>query len=203
MAEKTKMINETKRSKHSQQTKRKEQPQQPVPLSKSLWRWLSNLSPTSKFCAWLVLFLTCIGAYYNFAFKLDIYPSGTLNQSDPFATLFIIKNNSLLWINNIAPLCGIRKVETDGHAIIENIGVALPRDIPPIPQLVSGEKTTIILPFRDAFDLSTPISYADIEIAVSYYVPIIFFYKKEISMRFVTIKTQNGNLQWISKAVSE
>lgn len=146
--------------------------------------------------AWLTFSLTVVGglltivlAYYAFSSKLSITPSGSLNPSDPFATPFVLQNDSLLWVNLVKPYhCSLRKITTEDYLVFQGIDTAI--DAPPIPRLDPGESTAFFLPFRTVIILRAPINYADIEVVVSYYPAFIPFYKKEKRVRFVTIKSK-------------
>lgn len=187
------MISETKRSKNIQKLNKKQQMQ---PLKGMVIRIFAT------FFAVLLGFLAIVTAYYTFAFKISITPSGSLNPSDPFATPFVIQNDSLLWITNIKPYhCILRKVSTVNNEIFTNGNIIM--ELPSIPILESNEKTTILLPFRSVISLSSPINFADVEIVVSYYPAFIFFYKKEKRVHFVTAQSTDRTLQWVSKAMSE
>ena len=74
---------------------------------------------------------------------------------------------------------------------------------PAIPYLASGETTTFTLPVTELIFTNHPINYINIEIGVYYYLAFIPFYQKEKIMRFVTFKSKDEKLQWISKAMSE
>jgi hypothetical protein len=190
----TTMISETKRSKNIQKLDKKQQMQ---PLKGKVKRMFATF-----FSAFLA-FLAVVTAYYTFAFKISINPSGSLDPSDPFATPFILQNDSLLWINLIEYNFSIRKIDTANYVVIKGIDIFPPINTPPIPYLSAREKTTIILPFRNAIIIPAPITYADIEIVVSYYPAFISFHKKEKRMHFVAIKSINGTLHWVDKAMSE
>lgn len=142
--------------------------------------------------------LTIITAYYTFVFKISIYPSGPLDASNPFATPFILKNDSLLWINKVRPYrLIIHKINNRSCKLNVNLVV------PAIPQLTAGETTTFTLPVAEFEYNDAPINYLNIEIVAFYYAAFIPFYEKEKHTRFVTIRSKDGSLQWISKAMSE
>lgn len=192
------MVSETNCLKNIQQKERKRLIAQQASLSKFPWRWFAPFSPKGNFCAWLVLIVTCVTAYYSFAFKISVFPSGTIDPSNPFATPFILKNDSWLWINNVRPYrVIIHKVNNYSCNINTNLVV------PPISQLTAGETTTFTLPVAELEYTKAPINYLNIEIVVFYYAAFIPFYEKENHTRFVTIQSKDGKLQWTPKAISE
>lgn len=144
-------------------------------------------------------FLAIATAYYNFAVKLSILPSeSSIDASNPFATPFILKNDSLLRIYNIKPhRLIIHKVNNRSCNL--NINLIAPA----IPKHESGEPTSFSLPVTEFEFNDSPINYLNIEIIVFYYPAYLPFYEDEKHARFVTIKSKDGNLHWISKAISE
>ena len=126
-----------------------------------------------------------VTAYYKFAFKLSIFPSKPLDISNPFATPFVLKNDSLLWINNVRPY---RVIIRNINKLTMKLNVELVA--PPIPRLNAGETSTFILPVSKFVFTSEPINYINIEIVVFYYPAFISFYKKEKHSRFVTIQSK-------------
>jgi hypothetical protein len=163
------------------------------------------LSPTGKFGTGVMVLLALVTAYYTFSFKLSITPSTPLDPLDPFSTPFSLRNDSLLWINFINPYkCELKHVETDRYVKFSNLGTEL--IAPKIPQLESGEPTTFTLPFNKVIGNAGRITYADIEIDVSYYPafsPSFKFLEKHYKKRFSTYHTKNDTLQWEHKAKSE
>lgn len=142
--------------------------------------------------------LGLIMAYFKFSTKLSILPSGPIDVSNPFSTPFILKNESLLPIYNVRPhRCIIRNINNRSMGINVNL-VA-----PAITRIASGETTTFILPVSELGFENTQINYINIEIVVFYCAAFIPFYKKEKHVRFVTIKSKDGNLKWIPKSMSE
>lgn len=183
------MISETKRLKNIPKPHKKQQSQSPKEKAKRMFGIL---------LAGFLAFLTIITAYYTFAFKLSILPSEPIDSTNPFATPFILKNDSLLWISNVRPHRVVIRNVNKFSCKIKTELVA-----PPIPYIASGESTTFTLPVAEFVFANEPINYLNIEIVVYYYLAFIPFYRKEKHQRFVTIQSKNGKLQWISKAMSE
>lgn len=183
------MISGRKHSKHIPKLNKKQQIQ---PLKVKVTRMFTI------FLSAFLAFLTIVTAYYTFASKLSVLPSGTIDASNPFATPFVLKNDSLLRINNVRPhRLIIRNINK--HTMKINVELVAPA----IPYLASGETTTFTLPVAELIFANHPINYINIEIGVYYYLAFIPFYQKEKIMRFVTFESKDGKLQWISKAMSE
>jgi len=164
----------------------------------TLRSWLGFLSPTGKFAAAFALLLTIVGTYYTFSPKFTIEPKDSLDSTNPFATPFTIKNDSLFDVSTISIKGGIRKVYTKNGSSFSDFGVMT--SAPPIPNLEPGEATTFIIPFP--FNSPFPFSFADIAIMVSYR-PALLPFTRNKSLRFATIEAKDGTLHWVSKAISE
>jgi hypothetical protein len=199
--------NEIKPLKDTPPKSLKRQKQNQPNKGKSISRWLKWLSPTSRFWTCVVLFLTLVGSWYAFSFRLSITPSNPLNSSDPFSTPFILKNDSLLWINIVNPYkCALNYVKTEKGVVFENCGTSLVK--PSIPQLEAGEPTTFMLPIpiNKIIGNAGNIVNADIEIDVSYFpafLPSFKILEKHYRKRFTTYQSKDGTLQWGHKAKSE
>jgi hypothetical protein len=197
--------NETKPLKHIPLKSQKQQKQNQPNKGNSISQWLKWLSPTSRFWACVVLFLTLVGSWYAFSFRMSITPSNPLDPSDPFLTPFVLRNDSLLWINLVNPYkCKLNYVKTDRGGVFENCGTELVN--PSIPQLESGEPMTFILPFNKTIGSIGHIVYADIEIDVAYFpalLPSIKIFEQHYKKRFSTYISKNRTLQWEHKAKSE
>jgi hypothetical protein len=183
------MISETKHLKNIPKLRKKQQSQSQKEKVKHMFGTL---------LAGFLAFLAIITAYYTFAFKLTILPSETIDAMNPFATPFVLKNDSLLWINKVRP----------HRLVIRNVNkfsckIKTELIAPPIPYIASGESTTFTLPVAEFVFTNEPINYLNIEVVVYYYPAFIPFYKKEKQQRFVTIQSKDGKLQWVSKAMSE
>ncbi|MGO9621802.1 MAG: hypothetical protein ACLPT6_10395 [Desulfobaccales bacterium] len=167
----------------------------------SLWQWFLLLSPTGKLCAGIGLFLAIIGTYYNFAPKISVNISDSLNPINPFATKFVIRNDSLLPIYSVTPSFKNRKITTEAkNYIIGSDRIDREKPVYPIPVLNPGDSTTFILPFP--INLMSPVIQADIEIIVSYR-PALSPFKHENRFRFVTVPAIDNVLHWQPKSLSE
>lgn len=137
-----------------------------------------------------------ICAYFKFAFKLSIIPSGPIDTTNPFSTPFILKNDSLLSIYNVRPhRCIIRNINK------LSMGVNVNLVAPPISRLAPGESTTFILPISELV-FPEKIDFINIEIGVFYNPAFLPFYEKSKYSRFVTFQ-RGTKLEWISKSMSE
>jgi hypothetical protein len=138
-------------AKHS----RKIVPRKPPKKQGLLSITFSLLSPTGWFCALIVFLLTFVTAYYTFAFKLSITPSKSVEISNPFSALFILRNESLLWINIVNPYeCFLKQVKTDNNIIFYDSTSTYIK--PSIPVLESGEPTS----FMPSFNINSIINNA-------------------------------------------
>ncbi len=196
----------TKRLKRNQDTNIKPRTINNITKAKTPWPFLSLLSPTNKFWIGVALFVGIVSFYYAFSPKLSIHIGNTVDALNPFATQFILKNDSLLRVNIVDPYqCIMNKVS--GERVKIN-GAKFIKDVPPIPFLEPNESTTFLLPFPNIkFVPPTPrdIYYVDVEIIVSYYpafFPQVNILKKEYRTRFITTKNKDGNLQWVHEAKS-
>jgi len=195
------------RAKRKERNRDKEQQPQPKDQGKketSLLQWLGLISPTGKLAAAIALFLTVVGAYYAFSPKLSINPSNSLDPTKPFATPFVVKNDSLLPIKSITLKCKFRKITlqaSDGDAnLVGTKEAGFATNIPPIPILASGEESTFMLPYPPQF--AQPVKFADVSAEVTYS-PALLPFKKKALKRFVTVRAADGTFHWISKALSE
>ena len=191
----------TKRAKHNQRIN----PRKPQKKQGLLSKLYSLLSPTGWLCALIVFFLTIVTAYYTFAFKLSITPSKPLDPTNPFSTPFVLRNDSLLWINLVNPNMYIEnEIRTDKYITFKGLGIHLLK--PLIPKLESRESTSFIISFDTVFKNAGKINYADIEIIISYYPafsPSLKIFQREFRTRFVAYYSKNGTVQWEHKAKSE
>ena len=108
------------------------------------WKWLGLLSPTGKTAAAFALLLTVVGSYYSFTPKLVISASDTLNPQNPFATKFEIKNESLFRVSNVIFKYRPRGIFFTKGGSVSGEGFLAP-DKKPIPNLESGESTSLLL----------------------------------------------------------
>lgn len=164
--------------------------------SKNPLQWFALLSPTGKIGTAIGLFL----AVYAFASKISVTSSESLNPSNPFATPFIIRNDSLLSLKSVTIKCGLRDVKCQG-AYFDNCYSQT--RLPPIPCLKTNEPTTFLVPFPLR---GFPVLSADIDIIVSYkplWFPLWLPLKRQKVFRFSTCKSSNGTLHWIPRATSE
>lgn len=193
------MSSRAKRKEHNRNKLKPQQTQNTEKTEKDPWQWFALLSPTGKIAATVALFLTIVGTYYTFSLKLTIEPKESLDASDPFATPFLVRNDSLLGVYSINLKTGIREVYAKGsdNRFSE---FATMTDVPPIPKLDPGEPTTFFITFP--FKTPSPITSADVEIMVSYR-PVLLPFKRKKSLRFVTAQAKDGTLHWIPKALAE
>ena len=184
------MSSRAKRRERNQNKLQQLQIKTPEKQEKIPWRWFGLLSPNGKIAATIALFLTVVGSYYTFSLKLTIEPKESLDPSNPFATPFIIRNDSLLGVYSINLKTGIREVYAKGsNNKFSNFGTMT--DMPPIPKLDPGEPTTFFITFP--FKTPSPITSADIEIMVSYR-PVLLPFNRNKSLRFVTMQAKDGSL---------
>jgi hypothetical protein len=143
-------------------------------------------------------FLTIVTAYYSFCSKINIFPDKPIDIANPFATHFVLKNDSWLWITNVKPhKLIIRNINNHPMGINVNLVARA------IPCLVSGETTSFSLPVSEFIFQGHKINYIKIEIVVFYSSAFVPFFKKEKHVRFDTIQSKDGNLKWVPKAMSE
>ncbi len=192
------------RSKRKERNRNREQQKQlksQEVQKKSVWRWLSFLSPTGALAASIALFLTVVGSYYAFSPKISINPSITLDPTKPFMTTFVVRNDSLLPINSIKIKCKFGKIILDNDAtFIGTKEAGFTTNIPPIPSMSSGEESTFLLPYPTQF--IQQVKFADVSAEITYS-PSLLPFKKKALKRFVTVSSENGTFRWISKAISE
>jgi hypothetical protein len=199
------MSNRTKRQERNLNKGQQPRTKNQLESGKYFWRLRELLSPTGKFAASVALFLTIAGAYYAFSSKLSIYPTASLDPAKPFATPFVIKNDSLLSLSSIKLRCRLRKVIVNDNVILlgskdgEKETTFNSINIIPIPFLAAGEESTLFLPFPN---LEYPITFADISAEVEYS-PALLPFKKKTLKRFVTVKASDGTFHWVSQALSE
>jgi hypothetical protein len=112
---------------------------------KRFWQWLELLSPTGKLAAGAALILAIVGTYYSFSPKLYVTSTYSLDPSTPFSTKFDIRNESLLKVYEIKPVCKNVSVKMEGGGGVSGPGT-ISTSQPPIPYLESGESTSFILP---------------------------------------------------------
>lgn len=149
-----------------------------------------------KILAGSALLLGLFVSFITISSKISVRSDDPINRSDPFSTPFQIKNVGHTPVFNITFLCTIREVKFDNRASIYNIDTRI--DNPPIPKIRSGEETTT---FFKCLPHKSPITSADIEIAVSYR-PMWVFRKREKRFRFATIPRED-ELYWVPLALSQ
>jgi hypothetical protein len=199
------MSNRSERRERNRNKAQQPQSTNPKKTEKAAWQWLELLSPTGKLAAGLALLLTIAGTYYAFSPKLSIYPTDSLDSTKPFATPFVVKNDSLLPITSIELNCRLQKVILNNKVTMlgskegENETTFKSINITPIPTLAPGEESTFFLPFPD---LTQTVTFADISAEVSYS-PALLPFKKKTLKRFVTMENSNGVLRWVAKSRSE
>ena len=182
-----------KNIRHTKQGGQQEPPQkQQTTHTKRFWRWIELVA---KF---LGLYLSIVGSYYAFSPKLSAIPYVSLDPSNPFATPFEVRNNSILSIRSIKITGHIRNLIDARNNKVINVGFE--RTIPPIPVLNDGEATTFLIPY--AIGHPAPITYADVEIIISYR-PVLLPYRNEKHIRFSTGQSEDGSLHWLPRAISE
>ncbi len=168
---------------------------------KGFWQLLKLLSPTGKVATALALFLTIVGTYYAFSPKLSINPSNSLDPTRPFATPFVVRNDSLLPINSIELKLKFGKIVLENGATLFGVKEAgFMTGLPPIPKLDSGEESTFLLPYPPF--LSPPVKFADVSVELTYS-PSLLPFKKKLLKRFMTVKASDETFHWISRALSE
>jgi hypothetical protein len=166
---------------------------------KGFRQWLGFLSPTGGVCAGIAFLLTLLGTYYTFSPKISVETGETANASNPFATPFLIRNDSLLGVYAIRLRTSIRNLQAKGSGDEMN-ECGTGTDVPPIPKLDSGESTSFFVSFP--FRMTSPVTRADVEIMVSYR-PALLLSARSRRFRFTTVQTKDGNLHWVPKAVAE
>jgi hypothetical protein len=190
-------INRKKRNKGNSQLS-----MPPEKTKKSLWQWLKLLSPTGKLAAGFGIILTIFGAYFPFYPKISVTSSYSLDPSTPFSTKFDIRNDSVLKVTEIKPICKRVTVKMVGGGGIDGEKGSIQTAQPPIPYLESGESTSFILPIA-YIKFGAPIEYAEVTVSITYSHLFLPLPPREKLTRFVTEKGVDGILHWANKAISE
>lgn len=166
------------------------------PRTQIVDKCMSFFSNIWKILAGSALLLGLFVSLITISSKISVRSDDPINRSDPFSTPFQIKNDGYIPVFNITFLCTIREVKFDNRASIHNINTRIVN--PPIPKIRSGEETTT---FFKCLPHKSPITSADIEIAVSYR-PMWVFWKREKRFRFSTISRED-ELYWVPLALSQ
>lgn len=174
----------------------------PTETRGSLWQWLIPLSPTGKLAAGICVFLAIFGSYLPFFPKISVVSSYSLDQSTPFSTRFDVRNDSLLKVTEIKPVCKRVTVKMVGGGGLVDGGGTIRTAQPPIPFLESGETTTFVLPVSQ-IKFGAPIEYADVTISIAYRHLLLPLPPRVKLARFATEKASDGTLRWANKAISE
>ena len=144
------------------------------------------------------LLITLVIAYYSFQPKIKVYPDTYFNEIDPTSASFIFENEGTLAISDISYQFYIRNIVLYGTGTVSQIFWRT--NEPPLEKLLPGQSFTdfIVFPISVKGNKTNPqIQSGDIDVEITFTAKYLF--KKEtISRRFITKKTANGNLKWIS-----
>jgi hypothetical protein len=151
----------------------------------------------------IVFCLTVLGAVGVIGLwpRASMYFDATLNPSKPFATPFILKNDSYETFRQVRFSCGVNRFETaTGRRVVpitNGVGLTAPDLL--LDEFLSPDTTTeIFCPIADLFQISEPAIKIDLDIYVSFTVlslPTRF----TRCFRFVTYQDHEGNLRWLEK----
>ena len=193
-------MKKSKPRKHkSSKKKAKKKPHQKKSKASKKKTLMPNLSLGWKIFVGLSVILTVIGSIYSFSPEVEVYPYSSLNPLDPFATPFIIKNNSYLSIYDVAFSCEPKNVDASAsHSTF--LGGETSFGKPPIPFIDTGESSKSFCFFPVNF--TSPITSADINILVSFR-PSFIPWRQKKRFRFTTEKDINGKLVWLPSAKTE
>lgn len=194
-----------RRKTKARKKRNKDRRPQKAPQTKTtttFWQWLMPLSPTGKLAAGIGVILAVFGAYTPFYPKLSVDSSYSLDQSTPFSTRFDMRNDSMLKVTKIKPVCKRVTVKmVGGGGIVDGGGMIQTAQLP-IPFLKSGETTSFFLPVSH-IKFAAPIEYADVTISIAYHHLLLPLPPREKLARFITVKASDGTLRWANKAISE
>ena len=111
---------------------------------RGLQTFRKTVSGTKALWGVIAAVLALIGYYASFHPNVSVDPDRLLNPSDPFSTLFSVKNDSSIFdVRNLHPACYTIHVLTDHNFGMNGLG---PRPAPTIPVIESMQKTTIDCP---------------------------------------------------------
>ena len=153
----------------------------------------SNLKIIYGIIGGISFIIAIIGFYLDTKSKIDIYTELSLKPEIPFATPFIVKNESLLPIYNIEYVFGINLISTVARPYqFTNFSTKLKRA--PVKKMSPGDKISIFMPWP--FKTTSPITYGDIEVKITYRQKLLSW-RKSTLMRFTTYSDSKGNLKWL------
>ena len=114
-------------------------------------------------------------------------------KNDPFSAPFIVLNSGQFAIHNVETSCAINKV-VNISSNSEQSNNFNSNYMPMLAQLESGEKTTIGCGELVMYS-STPISYADVTLVITYRPSFVWWISRTKRVRFQTNYNPVGHLQ--------
>ena len=131
--------------------------------------------------------------------EVSVNPESPLNP-DPFSAPFVVQNSGQFSVHNVDVSCYTNTVVIPGQRMSER-NLVWSNGMPPLPQLEPGEKTTIHCAREGAVEYSSPITYADVSLIISYR-PSFAWFSRSKQIRFQTRPQSDGRLRWEPEALS-
>ncbi len=164
-----------------------------------------TISMTLKVVGTVVTLLaTSLGfmtGYLSLVPRISVWQTQPLNPADPFSTPFIVSNDGPLGINLVKFSCLLLNVETANRNRF--INVRLSSESLTVIGMEPGEKATVPCIFRQSIGLSDSdtIQTADVVIIVEFR-PDFVLWRRTRRLRFVTLRSSDGNLYWYPQPYS-
>jgi hypothetical protein len=137
--------------------------------------------------------------------KPTVEPYSYLDPKNPLKTSFKISNDSFLPLYNVKISCAIREVKCKDWPGVRGEDDFTSRLFNPVhvaDKLSYGESDTAFCPLG-AFDLHSPVDYADIAIIVEFSPPLISKWRIERIFPYITQKNVRGDVVLIPRPVNK
>ena len=150
---------------------------------------------------WGVLITTWIA----FTPRLYVYPSASIDPSNPVFTFFVVRNNRHLAICDVKQSASMKYLKLPGDILVVGLGDYTNRFSDPkqVANLIyPGEEYSFLLPFSNLEH--NQIENADIAIVLSFrrfrWLP---WWRKESLHRFISIKGKDGQWHWLPQPIKK
>jgi len=165
-------------------------------ILRGLTRAWDGVSLVWKIAGIAFVILGGVSTLYFFTVRLSVTPRETLNETDPFTTVFVLQNDGQLPVYDVTFVCLENRVTfTDGNSI-ENTAVSTP--FFNVPVLGANAKTSAQCHPANRFGVH-PVLNADIGLSISYRPSFFPFHRVQV-FHYTALPTSNHTWAWVETA---
>jgi hypothetical protein len=163
-----------------------------VSIGKRIWDLLFSSTGVVTLAG---VFLSFAVAWYSFKTRIEISPGNLSVRDDPFTTAFTLSNSGLLSIHNVrwqVNIVDLQYVNTGWREHDNSYGFTKV-----IPELASGDKTTMGLPLPGAGFQGHGAKVWKMEVLCVVNYRKYFFFGGRQTFRFVCFLTPESEYHWV------